>query len=74
MWHHATYHAYRAHTASHAGMGWFGHTVISSLIHGLVYGAIFHIFRGMSLGMVVLIAVAGISILGAFYWLSTRGG
>lgn len=73
MWHHATYHAYRAHAVSNAGMGWFGHTVISSLIHGLVYGAIFHLFRGMSLGMVVLIAMAGISIIGVFYWLSTRG-
>ncbi len=74
MWHHnAAHYADHAYATSHAGMGWFGHTVISSIIHGLVYGAIFRLFRGMSIETVLVIAIVGISLLGALYWLSSRG-
>lgn len=43
MWHHAAYahHVYH-HAASPEGH-WLAHTVISALIHGLIYGAIFHL-------------------------------
>ena len=66
MWHHAAYthdayhHAYEAR--------WLGHTIVSSLIHGLIYGAIFHLMRGMSLGEVLLVAVLGVALVAGVWW------
>ena len=31
------------------GMGWFGHQVMSALIHSAIYGVMYHIFRGLGL-------------------------
>lgn len=30
-----------------SGMGWFGHQVMSALIHSAIYGVMYHVFRGM---------------------------
>jgi uncharacterized membrane protein YagU involved in acid resistance len=46
---------------SHMGSAWFLKTVVSALVHGVVYGMIYKIFRTLSLpedmvlGMLVLI-------------------
>jgi hypothetical protein len=54
-----------AMAASHSGMGWFGTQVVSSLIHGVVYGVIFKLFHSMSLaGAIVLAAL----LLGGAWW------
>ncbi len=50
------------------GMGWFGHQVMSALIHSAIYGVMYPIFRG--LGMLGSI-VAGVAILAAS-WLVYR--
>lgn len=63
MWHHhpTIYH--------HPAAGhWLVHTILSAVIHGLIYGAIFHLMRGMSTGEVVLVAVAGV-VLAGLVWL-----
>jgi len=72
MWHHAVYahHAYY-HAASPEGH-WLAHTIISALIHGLIYGAIFHLMRGMSIGEVLLVAVLGVVLVGGGWWLWSR--
>uniref|UniRef100_E6PSH4 Uncharacterized protein n=1 Tax=mine drainage metagenome TaxID=410659 RepID=E6PSH4_9ZZZZ len=36
------------------------HMIVSSLVHGLVYGLIFKAFRGLPLGAVALITIAGV--------------
>ena len=36
------------------------HMILSALIHGLVYGLIFKAFRGLPLGAVALITIAGV--------------
>lgn len=48
---------------------WFAHQVGSSLIHGVVYGVIYKVFRELSLPMVLLLAGA---ILAAVWWWSRR--
>ena len=48
--------------------GYIGHMITSALIHGAVYGVIFHLFRSMHLGGTVM--VAGAIIAGT--WLITR--
>lgn len=64
--HHIAYH----HSAS---SHWLAHTVISAVIHGLIYGAIFHLFRGMPLMEVLSIAVIGVILAGIGYmWWSKR--
>ncbi|MBN6741205.1 hypothetical protein JKG47_11795 [Acidithiobacillus sp. MC6.1] len=56
-------------TAEHWHHGsWLGHTIISAIIHGLIYGAIFRLFRGMPLGEVLVISVAGLLVVGGGYW------
>jgi len=54
------------------GMGWFGHQVMSALIHSAIYGVMYHVFRGMGLfGSIV----AGVAILAAswlVYWFLSR--
>ncbi len=70
MWHgtaeHWHYAAYTYHYADHGS--WLGHTIISAIIHGLIYGAIFRLFRGMSLGEALVIAIAGLLVVGGGYW------
>lgn len=75
MWHHTGAYAdhyhrayYAGHTAADHG-GWLLHTIIGGIIHGLIYGAIFRLFRGMSLAEVIVIAVIGIMLVGGGYWL-----
>jgi hypothetical protein len=50
MWHHAAYahHAFYHHSAEGlpAASHWLAHTIVSAIIHGLIYGAIFHLFAG----------------------------
>jgi hypothetical protein len=71
MWHHAAYthHAYYHHSAEGH---WLAHTVISAIIHGLVYGAIFHLMRGMSTGEVLLVAVLGVALVAGVWWWWSR--
>ena len=82
MWHHRipyaeAHHAYYAgHTIAHHG-GWLGHTIVSAVIHGLIYGAIFRLMRGMSIGEVLLVAVVGVAVVGVAvvgggWWLWNR--
>lgn len=71
MWHHAIYAHHAYHAVSPEGH-WLAHTIISSLIHGLIYGAIFHLMRGMGIGEVLLIAVFGIVLIGGGWWLWNR--
>lgn len=59
------HYGYHAHTAG----SWLGHTIVSAVIHGLVYGAIFHFMRGMSIGEVLLVAVIGVALVGGVWWL-----
>ncbi|MHB8249225.1 MAG: hypothetical protein ACYDCX_10135 [Acidithiobacillus sp.] len=76
MWHHAVlahryggYHAGYSHAAGYGHAGsWLGHTIVSAIIHGLIYGAIFHLMRGMGIGEVLLVAVAGVAVVGLGYW------
>lgn len=69
MWHAAyTHHAYYHATGGH----WLGHTIVSAVIHGLIYGAIFHIMRGMGIGEVLLVAVIGVAVVGGGWWLWSR--
>ena len=70
MWHTAyTHHAYYHATGGH---WWLGHTIVSAVIHGLIYGAIFHIMRGMGIGEVLLVAVVGVAVVGGGWWLWSR--
>ena len=78
MWHHsAAYagHYHHPYYASHAVAdhgGWLMHTIVGGVIHGLIYGAIFRLFRGMSMGEALVVAVAGITLVAAGYWLWNR--
>ncbi|MHB0888099.1 hypothetical protein [Acidithiobacillus sp.] len=69
MWHHT--HPVWHHAASPEGH-WLAYTIISSLIHGLIYGAIFHLFRGLGLGMVLIIAVLGVAAVAGVWWFVNR--
>ena len=55
-------------SAHSGGMGWFGHQVVSALIHSAIYGVMYHVFKGM--GMVGAI-VTGIIVL-SVSWLVYR--
>jgi hypothetical protein len=46
-----------------------GHMIVSSLVHGLIYGVIFKLFRGLPLSVDIGIAVLGI----AAVWFFNRG-
>ncbi len=48
-----------------------GAMIVSSIIHGLVYGAIFRVMRHMPLGEAVLVAIVGV---GAIWLLSSAFG
>ncbi|MCR2831139.1 hypothetical protein NR402_12720 [Acidithiobacillus ferrooxidans] len=79
MWHHAAAYAghyhhpyYASHAVADHGGGWLMHTIVGGIIHGLIYGAIFRLFRGMSMGEALVVAVAGITLVAAGYWLWNR--
>lgn len=62
-----------AFAASHSsGMGWFGQRFVSALIHGVIYGIIFKIFR--SLGLVPSIIVGAVILGGAYLYYKRKGG
>ncbi|MBU2755251.1 hypothetical protein HFU84_08635 [Acidithiobacillus sp. CV18-2] len=67
-WHHAAYAHHYAHAGTVDHGSWLGHTIVSAIIHGLIYGAIFRLFRGMSLTEVLVIAVVGLLVVGGGYW------
>lgn len=56
--------AFSAHatSATHPGMSWFGKTLMSSIIHGLIYGVIYKLFRQLGLVGCVAVAIIGLSI------------
>ncbi len=58
------HHAY-GYGAAH-GSGWITHMILSSVIHGLIYGAIFHILRHLSLGEILLLVA--VAIWGIYAW------
>ena len=64
MYHGHYHHGYEAY--------WLGHTIVSSLIHGLIYGAVFHLLRGMSLGEVLLLAALGVTLVAGVWWWWSR--
>ncbi|MBU2721794.1 hypothetical protein [Acidithiobacillus ferridurans] len=67
-WHHAAYaHHFGGFHADHGS--WLGHSIVSAVIHGLIYGAIFRLFRGIPLGEVLVIAIIGVLVVGGGYWL-----
>ncbi len=78
MWHHTRAYADQYHHTYYAGHtiadhgGWLMHTIISGIIHGLIYGAIFRLFRGMTLPEILIVAVVGIAVVGGGYWLWNR--
>ena len=64
------HHAYGYHHA-YGGGSWITHMVVSSIIHGLIYGVIFRVLRHLSLGEIVLLAIV---VIGLFYaWNRNRG-
>ncbi len=67
----ADHHYYASHAVADHG-GWLAHTIVGGIIHGLIYGAIFRLFRDMSLGEVLFIAVIGVILVGGGYWLWNR--
>ena len=81
MWHHAysDHHSVVYHNAVHHGTGlhqtmgsWLGHTIVSAVIHGLIYGAVFRLMRGMSIDEALLVAILGIAVVGGGWWLWSR--
>lgn len=52
------------------GGGWLTHMIISSVVHGLIYGAIFRLFRHLSLGEILLLVVLVIG--GIYMWNRNR--
>lgn len=49
---------------THSGMGWFGTQVVSSIIHGVVYGLVFKLFHG--LGLLPSLLIGGVLLYGAW--------
>jgi hypothetical protein len=78
MWHHAAAysdHYHHPYYASHAVAGhggWLMHTIIGGIIHGLIYAAIFRLFRGVILEEVMIVAVVSIALVAGGYWLWNR--
>jgi len=52
------------------GGGWLTHMIISSVVHGLIYGAIFRLLRHLSLAEIVLLVVLVIG--GIYAWNRNR--
>ncbi|WP_428395175.1 hypothetical protein [Lichenicoccus sp.] len=69
--HHAFgHHGFGVHHA-YGGGSWITHMVVSSVIHALIYGAIFRVLRHLSLGEVLLLVVIVIAVL--YYGNRNRG-
>ena len=66
-WMHRSYGYHPGFGYHHAyGGSWVAHMVVSSIIHGLIYGAIFRVLRHLSLGEIVLLAVVAIGLIYAW--------
>ncbi|MGI4745293.1 MAG: hypothetical protein ACRYGI_06490 [Janthinobacterium lividum] len=52
------------------GGGWLTHMIVSSVVHGLIYGAIFRLLRHLSLSEIVLLVVLVIG--GIYVWNRNR--
>lgn len=48
-----------------SGNDWFMHQVVSAIVHGAIYGTIYHLFKGLSLPSAILIC----GLLLMFTWL-----
>lgn len=53
-----------------AGGGWLTHMIVSSVVHGLIYGAIFRLLRHLSVVEIVLLVVLVIG--GIYAWNQNR--
>ena len=62
---HLVHHAY-------GGGSWIGHMVVSSIVHGLIYGIIFRLLRHLSLPEIILLAVVVIG--GLYMWNRNNAG
>lgn len=58
------------HFPGGGGGGWLTHMIISSVVHGLIYGAIFRLLRHLSLTEIVLLVVLVIG--GIYVWNQNR--
>ena len=56
---------------AYGGGSWIGHMVVSSVIHGLIYGVIFRALSHLSLSEMVLLAALVIG--GLYVWNRDRG-
>ena len=54
-----------AFASSSSGMNWFTERIVSSLIHGFIYGVIFKVLHG--LGLVPTLILTAV-VLGGAYW------
>ncbi len=68
-WHHAYGGGYGMHHGFGGG-SWIGHMVISSIVHGLIYGTIFRLLRHLSLGEIVVLTVVVVG--GLYLWNRNR--
>jgi hypothetical protein len=55
----------------YGGGSWVGHMVVSSIVHGLIYGAIFRMLAHLGLGEVLLLALIVVGAL--YYWNRNTG-
>ena len=72
-WMHHSY-GYHPGLGLHHGYGggsWFAHLVVSSIVHAVIYGAIFRLLRHLSLGEIVLVALVVVGLL--YAWNRERG-
>ena len=60
------YHPGLAYHHAYGGGSWITHMLVSSIVHGLIYSAIFRILRHLSLGEILLIAMVVIGLLYAW--------
>jgi uncharacterized membrane protein YagU involved in acid resistance len=45
-----------AYSHSHGWTNWLAHVTASSIVHGVIYGFVFKLFRSMTLGQAAIIA------------------
>ena len=69
-WHHYGYAPGYYHHGFGGGGSWIGHMVVSSVVHGLVYGAIFRLLAHLGLGGTLLLAVLVVG--GLYMWNRNR--
>lgn len=65
-------HSYGGYGYGHHGFGltsgWLTHTILSSVIHGIIYSVIFRVMRHIGLGPSLLLGVLVIGVI----WLAVR--